>query len=33
MVQFLIIQIKLGNITVEQIPEKYQEAVRSILNI
>lgn len=28
MILFLVIQIKLGKITIEQIPEKYRDAVR-----
>ena len=28
MILFLVIQIKLGKISLEQIPEKYREAVR-----
>lgn len=31
MVKFLVIQVKLGKITVEQIPERYREAVRKEL--
>lgn len=27
MVQFLVLQIKLGKITLEQVPEKYREEV------
>ena len=32
MIEFLIIQIKLGKITLEQVPEKYREAVEGSLN-
>lgn len=32
MAQFLEIQIKLGRITIEQVPEKYREEVQGILN-
>lgn len=28
MIDFLVIQIKLGKITLEQVPEKYREAVK-----
>ena len=31
MIDFLVIQIKLGKITIEQIPEKYKEEVESRL--
>lgn len=31
MVDFLVIQIKLGKITLEQVPEKYREAVKEKL--
>ena len=31
MVKFLAIQVKLGKITIEQIPEKYRNAVRTEL--
>lgn len=31
MIEFLVIQIKLGKITLEQIPEKYREAVKEKL--
>lgn len=31
MVKFLVIQVKLGKITIEQIPERYREAVRKEL--
>ena len=27
MVEFLVLQIKLGKITIEKVPEKYKEAV------
>lgn len=32
MVQFLAIQVRLGNITIEQVPEKYKEEVEEMLN-
>ena len=32
MVEFLILQIKLGKITLEQVPEKYRKEVSSKLN-
>jgi hypothetical protein len=32
MAQFLAIQIRLGKITIEQIPEKYRAEVEEILN-
>lgn len=31
MVKFLILQIKLGKITIDDIPEKYKEAVKQSL--
>lgn len=31
MIKFLVMQIKLGKITLEQIPEKYQEEVQNEL--
>lgn len=31
MVKFLAIQVRLGNITIEQVPEKYRNAVRKEL--
>lgn len=31
MVQFLVVQIKLNTITIEQVPEKYREAVKAAL--
>ena len=31
MIEFLVIQIKLGRITLEQVPEKYREAVKEKL--
>ena len=33
MVEFLVLQIKLGNITLEQVPEKYREEVGLKLNM
>lgn len=32
MIAFLILQIRLGRITVEEIPEKYRDAVRALLS-
>ena len=32
-VKFLVIQVKLGKITIEQIPERYREAVKKELKI
>lgn len=32
MVKFLAIQVKLGKITIEQVPDKYREAVRMELD-
>lgn len=32
MIKFLVIQIKLGKISLEQIPEKYREDVRKELD-
>lgn len=29
MVQFLAIQVRLGRITIEQVPERWQDAVRT----
>lgn len=31
MIDFLVIQIKLGKITLEQVPEKYREEVKEKL--
>lgn len=31
MVKFLVLQIKLGKITIEQVPEKYKEKVLEAL--
>lgn len=31
MIDFLVIQIKLGKITLEQVPEKYKESVKEKL--
>lgn len=28
MIKFLVLQIKLGKITIDQVPEKYRETVR-----
>ena len=32
MAQFLAIQVRLGKITIEQVPEKYRVEVEEILN-
>ena len=32
MVEFLALQIKMGKITIEDVPEKWQEAVKEKLN-
>lgn len=32
MIKFFVIQIKLGKITLEQVPEKYRQAVAEALN-
>lgn len=32
MVNFLVVQIKLGNITIDDVPEKYKEEVLKALN-
>ena len=32
MIQFLVLQIKLGKITLEQVPDKYKEEVLKALN-
>lgn len=32
MVQFLTLQVRLGRITLPQVPAKYREAVRAALN-
>ena len=32
MIKFFVLQIKLGKITLEQVPEKYRDAVRNELN-
>lgn len=31
MVKFFVIQIRLGRITIEQVPERYREAVISVI--
>lgn len=31
MVKFLALQVKMGKITIEQVPEKYREAVQAEL--
>lgn len=31
MIKFFVLQIKLGKITIEQVPEKYREMVRQEL--
>ena len=31
MVKFLVMQIKMGKITIDQVPEKYREAVKAEL--
>lgn len=33
MVEFLVLQIKLGKITLEQVPERYREEVELKLNM
>ena len=33
MVKFLAIQVKLGKITIEQVPEKYRDVVKKELKI
>lgn len=32
MVQFLTLQVRMGRITLSQVPAKYREAVRATLN-
>ena len=32
MIKFFVIQIRLGRITLEQVPEKYRERVEEALN-
>lgn len=32
MVEFLVLQVKMGKITLDQVPEKYKESVRLRLN-
>lgn len=32
MIEFFVIQIKLGRITIDQVPDKYKEAVEQALN-
>lgn len=32
MVQFLVLQVRMGRITLSQVPAKYREAVRAALN-
>lgn len=31
MVKFFVIQIRIGRITIDQVPEKYREAVKAAL--
>ncbi len=31
MVKFLALQVRIGRITLEQVPEKYREAVRELV--
>lgn len=31
MVKFLAMQVRLGRITIEQVPEKYRDAVRELV--
>ena len=33
MIKFLVIQIKLGRITIDQVPEQYREAVQRELEV
>ena len=33
MIQFLVIQVKLGRITIDQVPEKYRDAVRAAMEV
>lgn len=33
MVEFLVLQVKMGKITLDQVPEKYREAVNSRLSV
>jgi hypothetical protein len=33
MVKFLVLQVRLGRIALEQVPEKYREAVAATLEI
>lgn len=33
MIQFLVIQVKLGRITIDKVPEKYREAVRAAMEV
>jgi hypothetical protein len=33
MIKFLVLQIKLGRITIEQVPEQYREAVQRELEV
>ena len=32
MVKFFVLQIRMGKITIEQVPEKYREAVKAALS-
>ena len=32
MIKFLVLQIKMGKITLEQVPEKYRAEVEALLN-
>lgn len=31
MVKFFVLQVRMGKITIEQVPEKYREAVKAAL--
>lgn len=33
MIKFLVLQIKLGRITIDQVPEQYREAVQRELEV
>lgn len=33
MIKFFVLQIRMGKITIDQVPEKYREAVKAALEV
>ena len=33
MIKFFVLQIRIGKITIDQVPEKYREAVKAALDV